>query len=197
MSKAEATRTLILKRAADLFNQQGYAGSSIADIMRATGLQKGGIYNHFHSKDELAVAAFDFAIACMAERYAAALKHQRHTRDRLKAVVAVVSCAAIDPVIAGGCPLLNTAIESDDTHPALRRRAQQAMDAWRLLVRRIVTLGQKKGEIAAIDADEFATLLIAMLEGGIMMSQLYGDLVHIQRVVNHVENWIDHQCDLR
>jgi TetR/AcrR family transcriptional regulator, transcriptional repressor for nem operon len=195
MSKAEATRTLILKQAAELFNQQGYAGSSIADIMQATGLQKGGIYNHFSSKDELALAAFDFAIACMAERYAAALKHQRHARDRLKAVIAVVSRSADDPAIAGGCPLLNTAIESDDAHPALRRHAQKAMDAWRGMIHKIVNLGIKKGEIVAIDADEAATVLIAMLEGGIMMSKLYDDLVHIHRVVNYLHQWVDQHCE--
>jgi TetR/AcrR family transcriptional regulator, transcriptional repressor for nem operon len=196
MSKADITRTLILKKAADLFNQQGYAGASIADIMQATGLKKGGIYNHFPSKDELALAAFDFAIDCMTERYAAALKQQRHTRDRLKAVIAVVSRSATDPAVVGGCPLLNTAIESDDTHPALRQRAQQAMDAWRSLIQRIVNLGLKKGEIAVIDADEFTTLLIAMLEGGIMMSKLYDDPIYIQRVVDHWHRWIDQHCPL-
>lgn len=61
MPKAKETKEKIVKQAAELFNQQGYAGSSISDIMRATGLQKGGIYNHFHSKQELALAAFDFA----------------------------------------------------------------------------------------------------------------------------------------
>jgi AcrR family transcriptional regulator len=55
MSKGEETKAKILHQAAELFNQQGYAGSSISDIMRVTGLQKGGIYNHFSSKDELAL----------------------------------------------------------------------------------------------------------------------------------------------
>lgn len=50
MSKAKETKEKIVKQAAELFNQQGYAGSSISDIMRATRLQKGGIYNHFQSK---------------------------------------------------------------------------------------------------------------------------------------------------
>lgn len=61
MSKAEETKEKIIKQAAQLFNQYGYAGSSMSDIMRATRLQKGGIYNHFQSKQELALAAFDFA----------------------------------------------------------------------------------------------------------------------------------------
>jgi len=60
MSKAQETKMRIIEQAAALFNQQGYAGSSMSDLMR--GLQKGGIYNHFRSKDELALEAFDFAV---------------------------------------------------------------------------------------------------------------------------------------
>ena len=46
MSKAQSTKANIIRQAAELFNQKGYAGSLIADIMQATGLKKGGIYNH-------------------------------------------------------------------------------------------------------------------------------------------------------
>jgi AcrR family transcriptional regulator len=45
------TKAHIIQQAAVVFNQQGYAGTSMSDIMRATGLKKGGIYNHFQSKE--------------------------------------------------------------------------------------------------------------------------------------------------
>jgi len=74
MSKAQETKARIIKQAAALFNQQGYAGSSMSDIMRVTGLQKGGIYNHFRSKDELALEAFDFAVNRVQSEFMGALK---------------------------------------------------------------------------------------------------------------------------
>jgi len=43
MSKAEATKTRIIEQAAVPFNRQGFAGASMSDLMRVTGLQKGGI----------------------------------------------------------------------------------------------------------------------------------------------------------
>ncbi|HAE84724.1 MAG TPA: TetR/AcrR family transcriptional regulator, partial [Ktedonobacter sp.] len=43
MSKGEETRERILARSAQLFNRQGYFGASLAEIMRETGLEKGGI----------------------------------------------------------------------------------------------------------------------------------------------------------
>ncbi|UKP00284.1 TetR/AcrR family transcriptional regulator [Nostoc sp. UHCC 0870] len=192
MSKGEETKARIIQQAAELFNQQGYAGSSISDIMRVTGLQKGGIYNHFQSKDELALQAFDYAIACVSKHYRLALRNERHAIARLKAIVNVFSSFVENPPIPGGCPLLNTAVESDDAHPALRERTQQAMTAWLNLIRHIIETGIAKGEIQpGVNADEIASIMTAILEGSIMMSKLYGDNIYMQRAVNHLNQYIE------
>ncbi|BCL33764.1 TetR/AcrR family transcriptional regulator [Nostoc sp. MS1] len=192
MSKGKETKTRILQQAAELFNQQGYAGSSISDIMRVTGLQKGGIYNHFQSKDELALQAFDYAIASVSKHYRIALRSKRHAVERLQALIAVFSSFAQNPPIAGGCPLLNTAVESDDAHPALRERTQQAMNAWLNMIRRVMQMGIEKGEIRDnVDTDEIATIIVATLEGAIMMTKLYDDTVYMQRAVNHLNHYIE------
>lgn len=192
MSKGEETKARIIQQAAELFNQQGYAGSSISDIMRVTGLKKGGIYNHFQSKDELALQAFDYAIACVSKHYRLVLRNERHAIARLKAMINVFSSFVDNPPIPGGCPLLNTAVESDDAHPALRERTQQAMTAWLNLIRRIIETGIAKGEIkAGVNADEIASIMTATLEGAIMISKLYEDKIYMQRAVNHLHQYID------
>lgn len=194
MSKAQETREKILREAAALFNQYGYSGSSMSDIMRVTGLQKGGIYNHFKSKDELALQAFDFAAECMRRQYLGALKGKHHAIDRLKAVISLFSTFAENPPIPGGCPLLNTAVESDDTHPALRQRVQIAMDGWRALICKIINKGIAKGEVREnIEADAVATIVISTLEGAVMMSKLYGDGIHVKRAVQHLHAYLDSQ----
>ena len=53
MRKGEQTRQQIIRKAAPIFNQRGYSGAALSDLMRATGLKKGGIYRHFESKQEL------------------------------------------------------------------------------------------------------------------------------------------------
>ncbi|MBD2510313.1 TetR/AcrR family transcriptional regulator [Nostoc muscorum FACHB-395] len=192
MSKGEETKSRILHQAAELFNQQGYAGSSMSDIMRVTGLQKGGIYNHFQSKDDLALQAFDFAIARIKQHTRFALRNKRHAVERLQAIIGIFSSFAENPPIKGGCPLLNTAVESDDAHPALRERAQQAMNSWLHLIRRIIETGIAKGEIRSeVNADEIATVIIATLEGAIMMSKLYGDSIHMHRITNHLNQYLE------
>ncbi|MEH2411266.1 TetR/AcrR family transcriptional regulator [Nostoc sp.] len=192
MSKGEETKSRILHQAAELFNQKGYAGSSMSDIMRVTGLQKGGIYNHFQSKDDLALQAFDFAIARIKQHTRFVLRSKRHAVERLQAIIGVFSSFAENPPIKGGCPLLNTAVESDDAHPALRERTQQAMNSWLYLIRRIIETGIEKGEIRSeVSADEIATIIIATLEGAIMMSKLYGDSIHMHRVIKHLNQYFE------
>lgn len=191
MSKAQETKIRIIEQAATLFNQQGYAGSSMSDLMRVTGLQKGGIYNHFSSKDELALAAFDFSAQRMQQQFMGALKGKRHAIDRLLAILNIYEHLLDDPPVPGGCPILNTAVESDDTHPALRERAQRAMDAWRQLIQRIVDKGIQRGELrSTIAPDTIATILIATIEGGVMLSKLYGDAVYLQRSLDHLKTYV-------
>jgi AcrR family transcriptional regulator len=194
MSKAQATKAHILDQTAALFNRQGYAGSSMADVMRVTGLQKGGIYNHFRSKDQLALEAFDLAAQLTQQRFMGALKGKRHAVARLMAMLSVYGRFLADPPVEGGCPLLNTAIDSDDTHPALRERTQRAMDAWRSLIERIVHKGIARGElVSTADPATVATILIATIEGGIMLSKLYDDPAHLARALTHLETYVLHQ----
>ncbi|MBD2259234.1 TetR/AcrR family transcriptional regulator [Pseudanabaena sp. FACHB-2040] len=188
MSKAQETRQKIVREAALLFNRQGYAGASMADIMRVTGLQKGGIYNHFGSKEELALEAFEYMIQEITRHYMAAIRSQRHAVDRLLAMLEVYRHYIDQPPIEGGCPILNTAVESDDTHPVMRQRVRQALDSWQSLIRRVLERGMERGEVRpGTDADELATLLIAMVEGAVMMSKVYDDSIYLERAIRHLQ----------
>jgi AcrR family transcriptional regulator len=192
MSKGEQTRERILARSAQLFNRQGYSGSSLADIMRETGLEKGGIYNHFSSKEQLAVEAFDYAYELVQQRVRQALAGKLNARERLLALVSVFQGIVEDPPVIGGCPILNTAIEADDANEALRNRARAAMDNLQATIHRIVSKGIERQELhPGIDADEVASILIATLEGAVMLSNLYKDPVHMKRAASHVVNYIE------
>jgi TetR/AcrR family transcriptional regulator, transcriptional repressor for nem operon len=191
MSKAQNTKAHIIQAAARLFNQQGFAGASMADIMAATGLQKGGIYNHFKSKDEIAIAAFDFNVAQLQRKLRLAFKGQRHAIDRLIATLDWYEQLLDEPEMQAGCPILNTAIDSDDTHPALRQCAQRAMDQWLELFQHILERGIQRGEIAAnLDTKESATFLIASIEGGVMMSKLYGDTQYLKFTLGYLRKYL-------
>jgi AcrR family transcriptional regulator len=188
----EVTRENIVRQAAALFNQHGFAGSSMADIMAATGLQKGGIYRHFESKEQLALEAFDYAVRVMAGRFSDALQGQEHALDRLHAIVGVFARIPDDPPVPGGCPVMNAGIENDDGNPVLRDRARHAMDGLRALIRRTVQGGVSRGEVRRdVDPDELASVMISTLEGAIMLSKLYGDPSHVARAAEHLGRYLE------
>jgi len=191
VSKAKETKARIVHQAAVVFNQQGYAGTSIGDIMQVTGLKKGGIYNHFKSKDELALAAFDHAVSLVSQKIWNAVKTKRNAIDRLNALVSTYLTYIDNPPIAGGCPILNTAIETDDTDSPLRDRALAAIDAWRGLIVRIIERGIKKGEVqTTVEPDAIATIIICNIEGAMMMSKLDRNPVHLRRAVSHLQQYL-------
>ena len=191
MKKAEITKSLIIRRAAELFNQKGYAGSSIADIMQATGLKKGGIYNHFKSKDEIALAAFDYAVSLVQKRAWSVVKTKKNAISRLQALLKNHLDYLENPPLPGGCPIMNTAIESDDAYPLLRDRALAAMQSWHDLVVRIISIGIEKGELSkTVDPEAVASFLISTIEGSIMLSKLYQDDIHLRRAIATLDNYV-------
>ena len=191
MSKGTDTRERIVARAAQVFSERGFFGSSMTDLLAATGLQKGGLYNHFASKEQLALASFDYAVSLVEGRYAAALAGRTTAVDRLLAVVDVIRSLVDDPALPGGCPILTTAIEADDTMPALRGRACEAMTRWQKLIGSTVKAGVNAGELAAgTDPREVATVLTATLEGAVFLSKLYGSREPMRVAAGHASAYV-------
>jgi len=69
-------------------------------------------------------------------------------------------------VVPGGCPLLNTAVDSDDGNPKLRAKARQALSSWLDRLQSIAEEGQRRGEVRSdVDSEKLATLIASTLEG--------------------------------
>jgi TetR/AcrR family transcriptional regulator, transcriptional repressor for nem operon len=181
-TKGERTRQRIVELAAPVFNRQGYAGASLRDLIGATGLEKGGIYNHFGSKEQLALEAYDYAISRVTDRLARSQDGLTDGVDRLVGMIEAFAVNARRPAVDGGCPMMNTAIEADDTNAELSERARESMTSWHRLVGRIVKDGKAAGTFAA-DLDPYA---LAALEGALMLARLYSDPAHMDRVVDHL-----------
>ncbi len=170
-TKGQRTRSRIVEQAAAVFNQRGYEGTSMQDVMDATGLKKGGLYRHFSSKEQLAGEAFRYAwTEAMAGRtrdldaIPGALPRLRHMIERF---------VTMRGPVPGGCPLMNMAIEADDGNPALRALAHEALREWQGRIVAIVRDGIAAKEIArSVNPRRLANRIIATLEGALMISRL-------------------------
>ena len=191
VSNAEQTKQRIVEIAATIFNQNGYIGTSIADIVKSTGVHKGGIYKHFKSKEEIAVAAFDYSLGLIVDAAIDRVGREETAIDRLLAFVNTFRGFTTEPICVGGCPVLNMAVESDDTHPGMRLHVQNAVNGIRALIGSIVELGIRQGEIVAnTDIEQVSTIIFVTIEGAIMMSKLYGNDVYLDRAISHLHQYI-------
>ena len=192
MNKGDATRAEILRRSAAVFNTRGYFGTSLADVMEATGLKKGGIYNHFDSKDDLAAEAFGYSVDVMRTRWLDAISGKQTAAEQLTAVIDDFCRMRGDPILPGGCPLLNTAVDSDDAHPALRARVHDAFALWHGLLTSIVTRGIAAREFRDdVDAGRVATTIIMSLEGAMALSGVFEEAKPLEVAREHLHDYID------
>jgi TetR/AcrR family transcriptional regulator, transcriptional repressor for nem operon len=191
MGKGELTRQRIIALAAPVFNQKGYAGTAVSDLMRATGLEKGGIYRHFESKQELAEDVFDHAWKVAMDTRFEGTGEIPNAVDRLKQVVRNFRDRR-SGLVPGGCPLLNTAIDSDDGNPQLRAKARRALRLWLERLESIADEGKSKGDVRSdVDSAKLASLIASTLEGSLMVSRLQRNEEPLDLACLHLEEYIE------
>jgi TetR/AcrR family transcriptional regulator, transcriptional repressor for nem operon len=197
MRKGEQTRQEIIRKAAPIFNQRGYEGAALSDLMEATGLEKGGIYRHFESKQQLAAEAFDYAWNLAVDTRFVGTEEIAHAVDRLKQVVRNFQNRR-EGLVPGGCPLLNTAIDSDDGNPQLREKARRALSSWLERLQSIVEEGQQRGEIRRdVDSSKLAILMVSALEGSLMVSRLQRKGNPLEIACHHLEQYLENNLRVK
>jgi len=190
MTKGEQTRRKIVEAAAPIFNKRGYEGSSLSELMEATGLKKGGIYRHFSSKEELAAEAFDYTWEAAWNARLVHVNEKANDIEKLKQLIA--NFVKHRSPVAGGCPILNTAIDADDGNTVLRAHVAKALRSWLSRLQTIVNRAQVLGEtLPGVDPKAVATLIVASLEGALMMSRIQRSDEALRRVQAHLDRYLD------
>ena len=188
MNKAERTRQYIIEKAAPIFNKKGINGTSLSDLTRATGLTKGSIYGNFNNKDDLAVAVFKYNVDNLTRFFARGIKSAETFIDKLLAYPKAYRKLYKTMLAYGGCPILNTATEADDTHQALCRMTAEAIELWRNTIIDLVENGKATGEIREdADAGIVADIMISLFEGGGILSKVTGKDNYILNSIKQTE----------
>ncbi|SRR6266571_2547588 len=190
MKKGEATRRRVVAQTAGLLNTRGYRSTPVSEIMRVTGLRKGGIYRHFDSRASLTLEAFGYSVERMRDRFRRALEGRATATDALLALLDVFGEAARDEAFHGGCPIMNLAIESDDADPKLRGAARKAMTQLVGCFEQVIAQGMRHGEFPKADARARARVIVASLEGGVLLGNLYKDRAPMEAVLEHLARYV-------
>lgn len=191
MRNSAATKHTILKESANLFNTQGYKATSISDITRATGFTKGAIYRHFDNKQDLEQHALRRLSSLMFDEISITIKQANTFRKKFDAIFFFFENYMNAPLYEGGCPLMNAAVEADDTNPALRQQAFNMLTHLRDSIAKLIENGIKNGQVKPDTDIKFnSTIFIATLEGGIMMSKLERNKNAILHTIQHLRSLV-------
>lgn len=189
--KNESTREMIIRKSAELFNQHGYMGCSMSDIMEATNLKKGGIYNHFKSKDEIAIEAFNYSYSKVIDRFRSRLDKDTTPVEKLFSTIDVYASLVEDPVMKGGCPIFNTAVDASDNHSDLKERAKEGLVRLQRYIEIKVEEGiRSKMILSTCNPSEIASLIIINLEGAIIMNRINDSNLHMKNSVRFLKQHI-------
>ena len=192
MRKADDTRRYIIEKVAPVFNMHGYAGTSMSQLTDAIGLTKGALYGNFKNKDEIALAALEYNISRISSEIADTIKPIKNTCDRLVAFAQYYKDAYDTVSQRGGCPILNAAVDSDNSELPLRDVVIRSLEGWMNSISTIIKKGIKSGEIKeGVNPDAVATYFVSLIEGGIMLSKVTGSRIHLERNVSHLVSKIN------
>ncbi len=192
MKKSERTRRYIIEKTAPVFNKQGFAGTSLSDLQEVTGLTKGSLYGNFADKEEIAYAAFQFAMDETKKAMARMTEGQTSAKARLLAVLRFYATYVFKSPIPGGCPLLNNAVEADDHHQSLRDHVAKEIKNVVAFIARLLEEGKKSGEFdASVNSGELAMLFFTSVEGAIMVSRVTGSDRAMKIVVKNCKNILE------
>lgn len=191
MSKSERTKQFIIEKTAPVFNTKGYAGTSINDLMSATGLSKGSIYGNFENKDDVALAAFEFNHHKVTEYIKGKLLATENSIERLLVYPNTYRNYLKIPFLQTGCPILNTSTEADDTHPQLREKASNALAFWKKALENQIKRGIARNEINAnSNPAEIAVIMISVIEGAFMQAKVTGKTTELKIAMEYLEKMI-------
>jgi len=161
---------MIIERSTPIFNKKGIAATAMSDIMDATNLSKGSLYVHFDNKDVLVEAAVDHSMNLLEQKVLAAINRVDHPKEKLFAYIDAFR-NPLNPPVPGGCPMLNFGMEADDQNQVVLGKVAAAVNRGQQLIVDIIIEGIKQSVFkASWNYKEFATVMFAMIEGGIFIS---------------------------
>jgi len=166
-AKGDLTRQHIIDKSMQLFSVQGYFNTSIADIVKATDLTKGGLYGHFRNKQEIWDAVYD---ECVRIWKSTVFQGVRDIPDPLTRIERVIENNLKNylgaGVFEGGCFLLNSLVELAGQSPTMSRRVLEGFKGFAALLHLWLEEAAQQGLLKdGLNLPEIANFMVISLNG--------------------------------
>jgi TetR/AcrR family transcriptional regulator, transcriptional repressor for nem operon len=192
VTKSEKTRQFIIEQTAPLFNKKGFDGTTLSDLTRSTGLTKGALYGNFDNKDDIATEAFKYSVRKVKKLVSDKVAKAPTFKKQLVALLEFYAEYVSKPPVAGGCPLLNSAIEADDHRLTMRKVVAKELMSTIEFIAGLIKKGIKAGEfVNTVKPYELAYVLFCSIEGALMFARVERSREPMEIIVRHCKKIVD------
>jgi AcrR family transcriptional regulator len=174
MEEIKNLKEKIIYESMKLFSLKGFLNTSINDIMREAKTSKGGLYNHFKSKDEIFSAVLSEARKVWRDRNLAGLDQIEKPVGKVKKLLENYRDRYLKDTetFPGGCIFVTLSVELDDQNPVFSRELNEGFVRLKRMIRRLLDQGKESGELRAEVNTEALTEMI--FSGMLGASVIYG-----------------------
>jgi len=169
--RGAATRARIVEGAAELMYERGVAGTSLDEIMAATGTSKSQLYHYFDGKDALVLDVIRSQLAQIIAGQEVPLRELRSWAGLVQWCDHVVAMTQATNGV-GGCRLGSLASELADRSEPARLVLAGCFAEWESHLSDGFAVMRNKGELGDdADPEALASAVMAALQGGLLLSQ--------------------------
>jgi AcrR family transcriptional regulator len=183
----------VLRIAFDQFWRKGVRGTSLSDIARDAGVQRGSLYNAFGSKESLFLCAYER----YAGEYLSSLQKALNSgtlRERLTAFFGVTIKNLRSGSPPRGCPTTRGLMEVGSVEgEGLDENARQAFAGLLVritgLIQEALSKGAERGEFNG-DPEIAALHIVTITRGLAVIERAFGDAAQLRRIATHTINLV-------
>lgn len=187
-TKAERTTAYIIETVAPIFNRQGYVGTSMSDLTEATGLTKGALYGNFENKDALALSAFQYNSTKLLDTLDEVLSKEGTSMEKMHRLINFYRTYDIYTHTMGGCPVLNTGVDSQYNHRILGAATRETARIIEGKIALVLEEGVNRGEMKLpVPPLQFAKQFFTMIMGAIAMATIMSDRKYLYNTMAYLE----------
>ena len=196
ISKSEKTAKYIIEKVAPLFNQKGYAATSMSDLTTATGLTKGAIYGNFQNKEELAIKSFNFSVNQVLKSISTHQNKNKSSLQKLYLITDFYKNYYNFSKKLGGCPILNNGVDAKNQNTNLHNEVVLIINKTQTNIAKLIEQGIKNGVIKrTVNSKKFAKRLYSHIQGAVFIAFTMNEANYLDIAVEYMNLIIKNELE--
>jgi len=184
----------IVHESLKLFSLKGFLSTSIQDVLEAANTSKGGLYNHFESKEDLFFAVLTEASRIWREKNLAGLNEIEKPVQKIKKLLQNYRDRYLKDSMnfPGGCIFVTLSVELDDQRPHLSRELNKGFAGFKAMIKRLLDQGKESGELRKeIDTEALTEMIFAGMLGASVIYGTEKSMTSLDQSINALIEYLD------